>query len=91
MVKIANKALHCLAGDFDNFASNHRLNANDKTTEPHLQAANIANWTKMLNLANVATSPATSRSLQMRRQMRKHSNCEFQQQKLLLFVLLIII
>ena len=48
----------------------------------------------MVNLANVAnllTSPATSRSMQMTIQMKKHSNCEFQQQKLILFVLLILI
>ena len=44
-----------------------------------------ANLTKMINLANnvmvnvanVATSSAMSRSMQMTRQMRKHSNCEF--------------
>ena len=52
MVKIANEALHCLAGDFDNFVSNQRLNANNKTRGPRLQAANVANLSKRVNLAN---------------------------------------
>ena len=51
---------------------------------------NLAN-NFMVNLANVVNSLATSRSMQMPRQMKKHSNCEFQQQKLILFVLLIVI
>ena len=96
-VKIASKALHCLTGDFDNFSSNQRLNANNKTRGPHLQAANMASLMKMadlanmVNLANVAnspTSPATFKSMQMTSQMKKHINCEFQQQKLTLFALL---
>ena len=49
---------------------------------------NLAN-NFMVNLANVVNSLATSRLMQMPRQMKKHSNCEFQQQKLILFVLLI--
>ena len=56
-------------GYYDNFASNQRLNANNKTRGPPLQAANMANLTKrvnlannfMVNLANVANSAATSR------------------------------
>ena len=75
------------------------FNVNNKTRGASLQAANMANLTKMVNLANkfvvnlanVANSPtlpATSTSMQMIRQMKKHRNCEFQQKKLILFVLL---
>ena len=80
VVKIANKALHCLAADFDNFAnfaSKQQVNANIKTGEPPLRVSNMANLTNMvnfankINLANVAkslTSPATNKSMQMTKQ-----------------------
>ena len=86
IVKIANKPLHCLAGDFDNFAnfaSNQQVNANNKTRRPPLQVSNMANFTNMVNfankvnLANVAnspTSPATNKSMEMTRQEGPFAN-----------------
>ena len=92
IVKIANKALHCLAGEIDNFANfatNQQVNANNKKRRPPLRVSNMANLTNMVhfankvNLANVAnslTSPATNKSMQMTRQDGPFANgkhCEF--------------
>ena len=86
IVKIANKAFHCLAGDFDNFAnfaSNQQVNANNKTRRHPLRVSNMANLTNMVNfankvnlanLANSPTSPATNKSVEMTRQEGPFAN-----------------
>ena len=62
IVKIANKAMQSLVGDFDNFTnftSNQQVNANDKTRGPPLQLANMANLTNVTNSLTLADERGT--------------------------------